>query len=58
LRGYDYSKSGLNYITICTEDWKCLFGKIVPDGKIKFPSRIHYEIILNPGVKLQITFGL
>jgi REP element-mobilizing transposase RayT len=29
LRGYDYSKAGLYFITICTADRKCLFGKIV-----------------------------
>jgi REP element-mobilizing transposase RayT len=44
LRGYDYSKAGLYYITICTEDNKCLFGKIVPAGD-KFKS--HHEMILN-----------
>jgi putative transposase len=32
LRGYDYSKAGLYFITICTTDRKCLFGKIVPVG--------------------------
>jgi REP element-mobilizing transposase RayT len=32
LKGYDYSKAGLYYITICTDDRKCLFGKIVPVG--------------------------
>lgn len=29
LQGYDYSKSGLYYITICLDDRKCLFGNIV-----------------------------
>ena len=32
LRGYDYSKEGLYFITICTADRKCLFGKIVSVG--------------------------
>jgi putative transposase len=36
LRGYDYSKPGLYFITICTADRKCLFGKIVPVGVQKF----------------------
>jgi putative transposase len=35
LKGYDYSQAGLYFITICVQDRKCLFGKIVnafPDG--------------------------
>jgi putative transposase len=28
LQGYDYSKSGLYFITICIQDRKCLFGNI------------------------------
>jgi putative transposase len=28
LQGYDYSQSGAYFITICTQDKKCLFGKI------------------------------
>lgn len=32
LRGYDYSKAGLYFITICTAGRKCIFGKIVPVG--------------------------
>jgi len=33
LKGYDYSKEGLYFITICAQDRKCVFGKIV-DGKM------------------------
>jgi len=29
LKGYDYSQAGLYFITICTHNRKCLFGKIV-----------------------------
>jgi REP element-mobilizing transposase RayT len=29
LKGYDYSEEGLYFITICVQDRKCLFGKIV-----------------------------
>lgn len=32
LKGYDYSKAGLYFITICVHDRKCLFGKIVGAG--------------------------
>ncbi|MBN1930055.1 MAG: hypothetical protein JW786_00415 [Desulfobacterales bacterium] len=28
LKGYDYSHAGLYFITICTQDRLCLFGKI------------------------------
>jgi putative transposase len=29
LRGYDYSRSGAYFITVCTHDRECLFGEIV-----------------------------
>ena len=32
LQGYDYSRAGAYYITICTRDRQCLLGKVV-DGK-------------------------
>ena len=31
LQGYDYSSEGLYFVTICTQDMKCLFGKVI-DG--------------------------
>ena len=31
LDGYDYSLSGANYITVCTYQRECLFGRIVDD---------------------------
>ena len=34
LKGYDYSRNGLYYVTICTKDRKCLFGEI-KDGKMQ-----------------------
>jgi len=40
LKGYDYSKAGLYFITICCQDRACMFGEIVgaypcgrPDNK-------------------------
>ena len=33
LKNYDYSKSGLYFVTICTENRECLFGDVV-DGKM------------------------
>jgi putative transposase len=46
LREYDYSKAGLYYITICTADRKCLFGKIVPIGVQNFEP-MRRKMILN-----------
>jgi REP element-mobilizing transposase RayT len=34
LKEYDYSQAGLYFITICTQNRECLFGKII-DGKIQ-----------------------
>jgi REP element-mobilizing transposase RayT len=28
LKGYDYSQVGLYFVTICVQNWECLFGKI------------------------------
>ena len=32
LKGYDYSKTGAYFITLCTQNRKCLFGSIVNGG--------------------------
>jgi len=32
LRGYDYGRSGLYYVTLCTQDRACLFGEVVDGG--------------------------
>jgi REP element-mobilizing transposase RayT len=34
LKDYDYSNAGLYFITICVQDRKCLFGKIIYDEMI------------------------
>lgn len=28
LKGYDYSRNGMYYVTICTQNRECIFGKI------------------------------
>ena len=33
LKKYDYSRSGLYFVTICTQNRECLFGNVV-DGKM------------------------
>jgi len=35
LRGYDYSRPGRYYITICTEDARCLMGEVVLGRMVK-----------------------
>ena len=37
LKGYDYSKSGYYFVTICTYQRQCLFGEIV-EGKMQLNS--------------------
>ncbi len=32
LKGYDYSSNAAYFVTICTDNQKCLFGKIVGNG--------------------------
>ncbi len=34
LKGYDYSKEGLYFITVCTHNRECLFGEVVNDEMI------------------------
>ena len=34
LKGYDYSRPGAYFVTICTQDRQCLFGKVV-DGEMR-----------------------
>jgi putative transposase len=34
LRGYDYSKAGAYFVTICVQDRECLFGAIV-SGRLR-----------------------
>nr|WP_319396212.1 transposase [uncultured Desulfobacter sp.] len=49
LRGYDYSQAGLYFITICSQGWAHLFGKII-DGEMvlndagRMVDRIWHEI--------------
>ena len=54
LKGYDYSQSGLYYITICVQDRKCLFGKIVRinDVRIEDFEPRQREMILNDAGKI------
>jgi putative transposase len=47
LNGYDYSKSGAYFITICTHDRESLFGDIVNEtmelNKLGDIARLHWQ---------------
>ncbi|MBP3284299.1 MAG: transposase [Clostridia bacterium] len=38
LKDYDYSQDGAYFITICTEDHKCILSQIVGDGVLNVPK--------------------
>jgi len=51
LKNYDYSQSGLYFITICTQNRECLFGDIVgarrdAPQRHKIFQRNYYEHII------------
>jgi putative transposase len=58
LKGYDYSQAGLYFITICTKDKKCFFGKIIDKTMIlNDVGNIAYNYLMEipkhfPGVKI------
>lgn len=35
VKGYDYSTPGLCFITICTQNHKCIFGKVSKEGEMR-----------------------
>lgn len=58
LKGYDYSQNGWYYVTICTQNRKCLFGEIIENqmqlheaGKLtqnfwsKIPEHFHEVVV-------------
>lgn len=52
LKGYDYSKPGLYFITICVQDRKCLFGEIVGVDDVRIENfQPRQEMILNDAGK-------
>ncbi|MTI85539.1 MAG: hypothetical protein FH756_16995 [Firmicutes bacterium] len=58
LPGYEYSRPGSYFITVCTQDRKCLFGRITNDNMIlnkygKIANDIWFEIPVHfPHVQL------
>ncbi len=51
LPGYDYSKIGMYFVTICTKNRECLFGKIVDDTMQK---NILGQIVTNEWLKTSV----
>ncbi len=43
LKEYDYSSSGVYFITICSKDRKPIFSRIVGDGDLDVPKTILYR---------------
>lgn len=52
LKDYDYSKPGLYFVTICTQDREHLFGKIINEPAVANLSVCHLE---NKIMKLNIA---
>ena len=57
LEGYDYSRPGIYFITICAREKRCLFGEIpVGDGPRAVPYKrmdpqmdLSFEALVQPG---------
>jgi len=32
LKGYNYAETGAYFVTVCTQNWECLFGGVVDGG--------------------------
>ncbi len=59
LQGYDYSKAGLYFITICIEDREHLFGEI-KNGKMilnEYGEIAHKEWANTPNIRANIALG-
>ncbi|MDO8446369.1 MAG: transposase [Deltaproteobacteria bacterium] len=53
LKGYDYSKAGVYFVTVCAWQRGCLFGEIV-DGKTRFNEYgriVENEWLITPNVR-------
>ncbi|MDE2420463.1 MAG: transposase [Gammaproteobacteria bacterium] len=56
LKNYDYTRAGLYFVTICTQNRECLFGEIVEAGS-KPAQTGSNKITLNPlGIIIQKTW--
>jgi len=60
LKGYDYSRAGAYFVTICVQNRECLFGKIVGAGPCACPNsdpRACTQMVLNDaGIMIQTVW--
>lgn len=49
LKGYDYSREGLYFITICCHNRECLFGGIIENKDLTIPNQ---QMVLNDAGKI------
>ena len=56
LKNYDYSKSGAYFVTVCTKDRQCLFGKIFDGNMIlnEFGKIVYDEWFLSVKIRNEI----
>jgi hypothetical protein len=56
LKGYDYSQTGVYFITICTHDRECLFGSIHKDEitKNEYRAITKYEWMKTSSIRRNI----
>ncbi|WP_199711418.1 transposase [Prosthecochloris sp. ZM_2] len=57
LNSYDYAQNGLYYLTICTHNKQCLFGKI-SDGSVHLNSYgeiVEHEWLRTAGIRKNMT---
>lgn len=61
LKGYDYSKNNLYFVTNCVKNNFCCFGNVIPVGTGRDLSVLHSEYIQNPDLDYLVElneFGL
>ncbi|MDR2907260.1 MAG: transposase, partial [Bacteroidales bacterium] len=59
LRRYDYSQAGLYFVTICTQDRKCLFGEII-NGQVRlneYGQMAYDEWLKTPTIRPNVQLG-
>jgi REP element-mobilizing transposase RayT len=54
LKGYDYASEGLYFITICSDEGRCVFGRIVDSSAVLSPAGL---IVRECWVAIPLHFG-
>ncbi len=58
LKGYDYTQAGFYFITMCTQDRECLFGKIIDRKMILSDAGLMVETVWNEIPQYYIDFDI